>query len=106
MDIGSLNGQNGVYRTCGQRGHWAPECPKRGKAGLGGQGDDGKGQGKKDKTVKGTADGGKGQGKGGKLQARLASSFTVGTGTTWKRIAPRWAKTTGNGVKRKKRRQS
>ena len=29
MDISSLNGQKGVCRTCGQRGHWAAECPKR-----------------------------------------------------------------------------
>ena len=33
MDIGSLNGQKGVCRNCGQRGHWAASCPKRGKSG-------------------------------------------------------------------------
>ena len=27
MDIGSLNGQKGVCRNCGQRGHWAASCP-------------------------------------------------------------------------------
>ena len=70
MDIGRLTGQKGVCSTCGQRGHWAAECPKRGKVGQGGKGDDGKGQGKKGKAVKGKADGGKGKGKGGKLQVR------------------------------------
>ena len=45
MDIGSLNGQKGVCRTCGQRGHWAAECPKRGKNGQGVKGDDGEGTG-------------------------------------------------------------
>ena len=53
MDIGSFNGQRGVCRTCGQRGHWAAECPKRGKKGQGGKGDDGKGQGQKGKSGKG-----------------------------------------------------
>ena len=28
MDVGSLSGKRGVCRTCGQRGHWAAECPK------------------------------------------------------------------------------
>ena len=64
MDIGSLNGQKGVCRNCGQRGQWAASCPKRGKSG--GKGDDGKGQGKKGKSSKGKADDGKGKGKGGK----------------------------------------
>ena len=50
MDVGSLNGQKGVRRNCGQRGHWAASCPKRGKSG--GKGDDGKGQGKKGKSSK------------------------------------------------------
>ena len=54
MDIGSLNGQKGVCRNCGQRGHWATSCPKRGKSG-------------------GKNDDGKGKGKGGKWQARKAS---------------------------------
>ena len=58
MDIGSLNGQKGVCRTCGQRGHWAAE--------------DGKGQGKKGKSGKGKSGDGKGKGKGGKWQARKA----------------------------------
>ena len=58
MDIGSLNGQKGVCRTCGQRGHWAAE--------------DGKGQGNKCKSGKGKSDDGKGKGKGGKWQARKA----------------------------------
>ena len=70
MDIGSLNGQKGVCRNCGQRGHWAASCPKRGKSG--GKGDDGKGQGKKGKSSKGKNDDGKGKGKGGKWQARKA----------------------------------
>ena len=48
MDIASLNGQKGVCRNCGQRGHWAASCPKRGKSGQGG-----KGQGKKGKSSKG-----------------------------------------------------
>ena len=61
MDIGSLNGQKGVCRNCGQRGHWAASCPKRGKSG--GKGDDGKGQGKKGKSSKGKTDVGKGKGK-------------------------------------------
>ena len=55
---------------CGQRGHWAAECPKRCKAGHGGKGDDGKGQGKKGKLDRGKTDEGKGKGKGGKWQAR------------------------------------
>ena len=67
MDIGSLNGQKGVGRNCGQRGHWAADCPKRGKNGQGGKGEDGKGQGKKGKVK---TDDGKGKGKGGKWQAR------------------------------------
>ena len=70
MDIGSLNGQKGVCRNCGQRGHWAASCPERGKSG--GKGDDGKGQGKKGKSSKGKNDDGKGKGKGGKWQARNA----------------------------------
>ena len=70
MDIGSLNGQKGVCRNCGQRGHWAASCPKRGKSG--GKGDDGKGQGKKGKSSKGKNDDSKGKGKGGKWQARKA----------------------------------
>ena len=56
MDIGSLNGQKGVCRTCGQRGRWAAECPKSGKIGQGGKCDDGKGQGKTSKTSKGKTD--------------------------------------------------
>ena len=28
MDMGILNGQKGVCCICGQRGHWAAECPK------------------------------------------------------------------------------
>ena len=72
MDIGSLSGQKGVCRTCGQRGHWAAECPKRGKKCQGGKGDDGKGQGKKGKSGKGKTAEGKGKGKGGKWQARKA----------------------------------
>ena len=63
MDIGSLNGQKGVCRNCGQKGHWAASCPKRGKSG-------GNGQGKKGKSSKGKTDDGKGKGKGGKWQAR------------------------------------
>ena len=39
-DIGSLNGQKGVCRNYGHRGHWAASCPKRGKSG--GKSDDGK----------------------------------------------------------------
>ena len=70
MNIGSLNGQKGVCRNCGQRGHWAASCPKRGKSG--GKGDDGKGQCKKGKSSKDKADDGKGKGKGGKWQARKA----------------------------------
>ena len=69
MDIGSLNGQKGVCRNCGQKGHWAASCPKRGKSG--GKGDDGKEQGKKGKSSKGKTDDGKGKGKGGKWQARI-----------------------------------
>ena len=59
MDIGSLNGQKGVCRNCGQRGHWAAECPKRGKNGQGGKGED-------CKSGKGKTDDGKGKGKVGK----------------------------------------
>ena len=70
MDIGSLNGQQGVCRNCGQKGHSAASCPKRGKSG--GNGDDGKGQGKKGKSSKGKTDDGKGKGKGGKWQAHKA----------------------------------
>ena len=72
MDFGSLNGQKGVCRKSGQRGHWAASCPKRGKSGQGGKGDNGKGQGKKGKLSKGKNDDGKGKGKGGKWQARKA----------------------------------
>ena len=72
MDIGSLNGLKGVCRTCGQRGHWAAECPKRVKKCQGGEGDDGKGQGKKGKSGKGTTGDGKGKGEGGRWQARKA----------------------------------
>ena len=72
MDIGCLNGQKGVCRTCGQRGHWAAECPKRVKKGQGGKGDDGKGQGKKGKSGKGKTGDGKEKGKGGKWQERKA----------------------------------
>ena len=63
-------GRKGVCRTCGQRGHWAAECPKRGKTSQGGQGDDGKGKGKQGKSSKGKTDDGKGKGKGGKWQTR------------------------------------
>ena len=72
MDIDSLNGQKGVCRNCGQRGHWAAECPKRGNNGHGGKGENGKGQGKKGKSGKGKTDDGKekGKGKGDKRQAR------------------------------------
>ena len=72
MDTGSLIGQKGVCRTCGQRGLWAAECPKRGKNGQGGKGEDGKGQGKKGKSSKSKNDDGKGKGKGGKWLARKA----------------------------------
>ena len=72
MDIGSLDGQKCVCRNCGQRGHWAASCPKRGKSGQGGKSDDGKGQGKKGKSSKGKNDDSKGKGKGGKWQARKA----------------------------------
>ena len=64
MDIGSLDGQKGVCRTCGQRGYWGAECPKRGKNGQGGKGEDDRGQGKKGKSGKGKTD--------GKWQARKA----------------------------------
>ena len=70
MDIGSLHGQKGVCRKCGQKGHWAASCPKRVKSG--GKGDEGKGQGKKGKSSKGKDDDGKGKGNGGKWQARKA----------------------------------
>ena len=70
MDIGCLNGQKGVCRNCGQRGHWTASCPKRGKSG--GKGDDGKGQGRKGKSSKSKNDDGKGKGKGGKWQGRKA----------------------------------
>ena len=72
MDIGCLNGQKGVCRNCGQRGHWAASCPTRGKSDQGGKGNNGKGQGKKGKSSKGKNDDGKGKGKGGKWQARKA----------------------------------
>ena len=42
-----------MSRTCGLRGPWVAECPKRCKTGQGGKGDDGKGQGKKGKAGKG-----------------------------------------------------
>ena len=75
MDIGCLNGQKGVCRNCGQRGHWAASCPKRGKSG-------GKGQGKKGKSSKDKNDDGKGKGKSGKW---MGTAITVGNGDTWKR---------------------
>ena len=53
MDIGSLDGQKGVCRTCGQRGHWRAECLKRGKNGQGGKGDDGKGTGQERQVKQG-----------------------------------------------------
>ena len=83
MDTGSLNGQKGVCRNCGQRGHWAASCPKRGKSGQGG-----KGQGKKGKSSKGENDDGKGKGKGGKWQARKAFDGYCNhrwNGDTWKK---------------------
>ena len=72
VDIGSLNGQKGVCRNCGQRGHWAAECPTRGKNGQGGKGENGQGQGNKGKPSKGKTDDGKekGKGKGDRWQAR------------------------------------
>ena len=93
MDIGSLNGQKGVWegvcRNCGQQGHWAADCPKRDKNGRGGKGEDGKGQGKKGKS-------GKGKLLKAKERAKVASgkharhlkgiALTVGHGVTWKRI--------------------
>ena len=69
MDIGSLSGQKGVCRICGQRGLWAAECHKRIKKGQGGESDDGKGHGKKGKSRKGTVDG-KRRGKSGKGPSR------------------------------------
>ena len=45
MDIGSLNGQKGVCHSCGQRVQWAAECPKRGKSGQGGKGEEWQGTG-------------------------------------------------------------
>ena len=87
MDIGSFNGRKGVCRNCGQRGHWAAECPKRGKNGQGGEGEDGKGQGKKGKLDRGKTDDGKGRGKGGKHARHMKGiAITVGNGVTWKRI--------------------
>ena len=62
---GSMD-RKGFCRNCGQRGHWAADCPKRGKNGQGGKGEDGKGQGKKGKSGKGKTD----DGIGGKWQAR------------------------------------
>ena len=82
MDTGGLNGQKGVCRTCGQRGHWAAECPKRGKNGQGGKGEDGKGQGMKGKSGKGKTEDGKGKGIRGKWQARKA--FEVYCNHYWK----------------------
>ena len=85
MDIGSLNGQKGVCRTCGQRGHSAAECPKRGKNGQRKGKGGGKGQSKRGKSSKGNTDDGKGKGKGGKWQARKAFEgycITVGNGFT------------------------
>ena len=63
MDIGSLNGQEGVCRNCGQRGHWAASCPKRGKSG---------GRARKASQAKVKNDDSKGKGKGDKWQARKA----------------------------------
>ena len=54
-------------RNCGQRGHWAASCPKRGKSGQGG-----KGQGKKGESCKSENDDGKGKGAGRKWQAPKA----------------------------------
>ena len=59
-----------MCRNCGQRGHWAASCSKRGKSG--GKEDEGKGQCKIGKSGKGKNDDGKGKGKGGKWQARKA----------------------------------
>ena len=64
MDIGSLDGQEGVDRNCGQRGHWAAECPKRGKVRMS------RGRARKGKSSKGKNDDGKGKGKSDKWQAR------------------------------------
>ena len=99
MDIGSLNGQNGVCRTCGQRGHWAAECPKHGKNG---QGD--KGQARKASQAKGKL-------MMAKEKAKVASgeharhlngiAITVGSGVTWKRIVSLWPKPRPRVVKAK-----
>ena len=53
VDTGSLNGQKGVCRTCGQGGHWGAECLKRGKNGQGGKGEDGKGTGQERQVKQG-----------------------------------------------------
>ena len=65
-----LNTSVQSFRYCGQRNHWAADCPKCGKNVQGGKGEDGKGQGKKGKSGEGKTDNGKGKGKGGKWQAR------------------------------------
>ena len=95
MDVGSLNGKKGSCRTCGQRGHWAAECPKRGQTGQAAQGDDGKGQGKKGKSSKGKIEDGKGKDKCGRCQARKAFEVYCNhcwKWVTWKRIVSRWQK--------------
>ena len=79
-----------VFVAIVDSGHWAAECPKRGKNGQGGKGENGKGQGKKGKSGRGRTDDGKGKGKGGKWQARKA--FERYCNLCWKRILSRWHK--------------
>ena len=78
-----------AFRNCAPRGHWAPDCPKRGKNGQGGKGANGKGQGKKGKSGKEKTDDGTGKAKvaSGKHARHLKGiAITVGNGVTEKRI--------------------
>ena len=67
-----------VCRICGQRSHWAAECPKLGNAGQGGKGGDGKANGQKGKVSEGEGDAGKG--KEGQRWQGLAQSKGKNTG--------------------------
>ena len=73
MDMCSLHGKKDARRTCGQRGHWVAECPKRcGKAGHGGKDDNGNSSCKEGNALKGKGCArfkGKSKGKGDRPQA-------------------------------------
>ena len=80
--------RKGVCRNCGQRGHWTAECPKRGKNGQGGKGEDGK---RRANQVKGKLMMARRKAKAkvtsGKHARHLKGiAIKFGSGVTWRRI--------------------